>query len=400
MNIKRICILLSYCLIIFLSFSKTQADTTTVITGDTNAYNGLQTQVPVYIDNIDQNIEGFNLIFTLAPDNRGYFTTDHFELSIDTVCSDTIRPCPPEKIIRIDTTISRIVKMDKSGSLTNNFQLLSAHGEVGDTNSPYCVVLNVLGLAQNNHPLGPGFGLLFKLYLDLLCLPIYSLPDTLFYINVSGTLAQADTLIREKKFLSGRVFIFYNGKCMSNDTLNFFAYSPVDLIVTAPNGDSIGVNFNTIPFATYDTTMDENHDGDKDDIVKIPSPIIGQYAIRVVAESAGTGNYTLAVKLDGNEDRVMIANAPCPGPGEVDTVVYTVPEYLHGDANRDGKKNVSDVIYLINYLFKGGPAPDPVNLGDVNFCKENPPVQPGQPTVADVIYLVNYLFKGGKPPCS
>jgi hypothetical protein len=26
------------------------------------------------------------------------------------------------------------------------------------------------------------------------------------------------------------------------------------------------------------------------------------------------------------------------------------------DANRDGKLTVSDVVYLINYLFKGGPA--------------------------------------------
>ncbi len=185
-----------------------------------------------------------------------------------------------------------------------------------------------------------------------------------------------------------------------SDTLYYFAYSPVDLIVTDPIGDSIGLGFNTIPNATYDTTQNVGGDEDKDDIVKIPNPIIGQYLVKVVAESVGTGNYTLAIKLNGNEDRVMIANAPAPGPGEVDTVTYTVPEYLHGDANRDGKKTVSDVVFLINYLFKGGPAPVPVDLGDVNFCNQNPPVPPGQPTVADVVYLVNYLFKGGPAPCS
>jgi hypothetical protein len=184
------------------------------------------------------------------------------------------------------------------------------------------------------------------------------------------------------------------------DTLYFKAYSPVDLIVTDPVKDSIGVNFNTIPGAFYDTTQDLDNDGDRDDRVIIPNPIMGEYMVRVVPDSGGSGNYTLAVKLDGNEDRVMKANAPCPGPGQVDTVVYTVPEYLHGDANRDGKKTVSDVVFLINYLFKGGPAPDPVDLGDVNFCKENPPVQPGNPTVSDVVYLVNYLFKGGVAPCS
>jgi hypothetical protein len=185
-----------------------------------------------------------------------------------------------------------------------------------------------------------------------------------------------------------------------NDTLLFIAYSPVNLIVTNPDGDSIELGFNNIPNATYDTTTDRNHDGHTDDIVTIPNPAVGQYLVRVVTEPGGSGNYTCAVKLDGNEERVMIANASAPGPGEVDTVIYTVPEYLHGDANRDGRKTVSDVVFLINYLFKGGPAPDPVNLGDVNFCKQNPPVDPGQPTVADVVYLVNYLFKGGPAPCS
>jgi hypothetical protein len=185
------------------------------------------------------------------------------------------------------------------------------------------------------------------------------------------------------------------------DTLYFKAFSPVNLIVTDPVKDSIGVDFNTILKGSfYDTTMDLNNDGDKDDRVVIPNPIMRQYMVRVVPEPGGSGNYTLAVKLDGNEDRVMVANAPAPGPGQVDTVVYNVPKYLHGDANRDGKKTVSDVVFLINYLFKGGPAPVPVDLGDVNFCEQNPPIQPGQPTVADVIYLVNYLFKGGKAPCS
>jgi hypothetical protein len=56
--------------------------------------------------------------------------------------------------------------------------------------------------------LGPGFGLLFKLYLDVLCLSDTLLPDTLVFVNVSGTLAQGDTLIKAKRFLPGRPFIF------------------------------------------------------------------------------------------------------------------------------------------------------------------------------------------------
>jgi hypothetical protein len=61
-----------------------------------------------------------------------------------------------------------------------------------------------------------------------------------------------------------------------------------------------------------------------------------------------------------------------------------------GDANGDGKLSVSDVVYLINYLFKGGPAPIPWEAGEAN-CD-------GKVTVSDVVYLINYLFKGGPPP--
>jgi hypothetical protein len=62
-----------------------------------------------------------------------------------------------------------------------------------------------------------------------------------------------------------------------------------------------------------------------------------------------------------------------------------------GDATGDGVINSADVVYLINYLFKGGPAPEPLEAVDCN-CD-------GIINSADVVYLINYLFKGGPPPC-
>ncbi len=64
---------------------------------------------------------------------------------------------------------------------------------------------------------------------------------------------------------------------------------------------------------------------------------------------------------------------------------------LRGDVNLDLSVGVADVVYLINYLFKGGPAPSPSFLGDVD-CS-------GEVNTSDVIYLINYLFKGGPAPC-
>lgn len=66
-------------------------------------------------------------------------------------------------------------------------------------------------------------------------------------------------------------------------------------------------------------------------------------------------------------------------------------KYLCGDANADVQITVSDVVYLINYLFKGGPAPIPCLVaGGANGDSHV--------TVSDVVYLITYLFKGGPPP--
>jgi len=70
--------------------------------------------------------------------------------------------------------------------------------------------------------------------------------------------------------------------------------------------------------------------------------------------------------------------------------VWTLVSAMYGDANADKNLTVSDAIYLINYLFKGGPAPVIYETGDCN-CDT-------QVNVSDVIYLINYLFKGGPPP--
>jgi hypothetical protein len=68
-----------------------------------------------------------------------------------------------------------------------------------------------------------------------------------------------------------------------------------------------------------------------------------------------------------------------------------VPPAKCGDVNNDGVVDVGDVVYMINYLFKGGPAPKPTNcVGDVN--------NDNVVDVGDVVYLINYLFKGGVAP--
>jgi len=73
-----------------------------------------------------------------------------------------------------------------------------------------------------------------------------------------------------------------------------------------------------------------------------------------------------------------------------DELTVAISEYIRGDANGDGVIDIADVVYLINYLFIDGPAPDPLWVGDAN-CDD-------VVNIADVVYLINYLFTGGPPP--
>jgi len=68
----------------------------------------------------------------------------------------------------------------------------------------------------------------------------------------------------------------------------------------------------------------------------------------------------------------------------------STPSYLHGDANGDFLIDLSDVVFLINYLYKADVPPNPVEAGDVN-CD-------GHVDLGDVVYLIDYLYKNGSPP--
>ncbi|MGB2979714.1 MAG: dockerin type I domain-containing protein, partial [Candidatus Zixiibacteriota bacterium] len=63
-----------------------------------------------------------------------------------------------------------------------------------------------------------------------------------------------------------------------------------------------------------------------------------------------------------------------------------------GDLTGDGQVDIGDVLFLGNYLYRSGPAPNPPDIGDVN-CD-------GTTDLGDVVYLVNYLYQNGPPPCS
>jgi hypothetical protein len=65
--------------------------------------------------------------------------------------------------------------------------------------------------------------------------------------------------------------------------------------------------------------------------------------------------------------------------------------FLCGDADGSEDIDIDDVVYLIAYIFSGGPPPDPYESGDAD-CS-------GAVDIDDVVYLINYIFSGGNAPC-
>ena len=61
-----------------------------------------------------------------------------------------------------------------------------------------------------------------------------------------------------------------------------------------------------------------------------------------------------------------------------------------GDANGDQEINITDVMYMINYLFRHGPSPVKFVCGDAN-CDDDL-------GILDVVLLINYLYKEGVAP--
>ncbi len=74
---------------------------------------------------------------------------------------------------------------------------------------------------------------------------------------------------------------------------------------------------------------------------------------------------------------------------ERETLVQTV--LFKGDANFNGTLSITDLNYLVNFFFRGGPAPIPVKLSGDFSCD-------GLTNIIDLNQFVNYTFRGGSRP--
>lgn len=88
---------------------------------------------------------------------------------------------------------------------------------------------------------------------------------------------------------------------------------------------------------------------------------------------------------------LKVTDASAPPLTEIRSFVHII-RMLTGDVNGSNSINVSDVVFLISYIFSGGPAPNPMCSGDVDCSSFI--------NISDVVYLMAYVFNGSPEPCA
>ncbi len=232
--------------------------------------------------------------------------------------------------------------------------------------------------------------------LDVYLIKTNSLGDTLWSRTYGAGAYEAGYSVRQTTD---------GGYIVAGFTSSFGAYqSDVYLIKTNTTGDTLwsrifGTDGSDYAFSVrqtpdkgYIVAAGTHIEGSNYDIILTKLDSLGNTCIgEFVSSTAMSVVCSVTSPVTVVTSPSFIATSPPETVTSPATEVTTVCWWVCGDVNGDGVVDLGDVLYLISYLYKGGPAPDPLETGDVN-CD-------GVVDLGDVLYLISYLYKGGPPPC-
>ncbi len=199
---SRICFLLFVAFIFLCLFGERtfaqQEDTADVRVIYTTSYPGRFAEVEVMLKN-PVAIAGFDFTFTISNHELFDFHTDSICVDLDTIPVDTCT-WEPESLhyqhpeCYVDSIVERAVRycyIDTVGSLISEFQIVECHGTLGDTSLPDCKSVQVLGMGQLMGdsiyiPPNPSYRTLFKLGVDVFCLPDSTDDRTVSFYTAPG----------------------------------------------------------------------------------------------------------------------------------------------------------------------------------------------------------------------
>lgn len=122
--------------------------------------------------------------------------------------------------------------------------------------------------------------------------------------------------------------------------------------------------------------------------LRAPQPYTTPLSLPLIldADSLAPGVYIDSIFIYSGAD-----SAKFP-PVVVPAVLKVEEGSVCGDMDQNGAVNLLDITYLINFLYKGGPPANPMDIGDTDGN--------GTINLLDVIYVIDFLYRfGAKPLC-
>ncbi|MBD3218241.1 MAG: choice-of-anchor D domain-containing protein, partial [candidate division Zixibacteria bacterium] len=176
---------------------------------------------------------------------------------------------------------------------------------------------------------------------------------------------------------NGQLYCFSGG-------LSTLINNPPDVAtINGPSSGNIGTDYE-FDFLSVDPDGNDLYyyvdwgDGNTEDWI---GPYPSDQKVTVLHSYESTGTFTIKARARDIYDAT--------GPWS-DDYLFDVT-YMCGDVTDDLTVNVSDAVYIINFVFIGGDPPVPYEAGDAN-CD-------GNVNVSDAVHVINYVFIGGNAPC-
>jgi hypothetical protein len=220
-------------------------------------------------------------------------------------------------------------------------------------------------------------------------------------LNASGD--GSYTLTNPQDFTNGVLVICNVSQSLNDRTYTYgasFSTAPQYAVaVTAVADDSVYSNTSTtlhfnvhnvgLLSETFDLTATDNLGWSL--VPSDASVTLGVDASQVVSVSVTCPPLTSA----GTVDNILLTATGRSMIGVVDTdMAKTFVIIKPGDADNSSALDISDAVYLIAFIFSGGPAPVPDVLAGDADCS-------GSVDISDTVFLLAYIFSGGpQPPCS
>ena len=301
-------------------------------------------ELPVYLSNYSDTVTGYNLWFMMDRPDLAYFRITE-AINVDTTywvcidwgpesCIDSLltQGDQPWDFYHVDTNWILSPDFDTVATLTSGFEYVEARSLDGTG-----LDMNLVALANlSPQLLGPGIapqdgGTLIKLLVDI---PDH--PDT-----ISGNTVNVRIV---------------------SEGLGHFGFSD-------PDGNLIGIVIDTV----FDTTWFDCVMWVFDECLmwtQVPGPPADSFWVDTV----------LVPVLDTNAVKIYDG-----------AITVTAQPWACGDINNDGQiLDVSDLTYLVAYMFVGGPAPYWIEAADADGT--------GIIDISDMVDWIDYLFRFGPMP--